>query len=447
MASLLRDPLSYIRSDEYVDIDSAPRLEVRHPGYPDDNNLLLELSATDSDGHNRGIDTHIVHMACAILAGNRFDGYLSIFRNPVVTPTPTPSTLPLPLLREILPVGIYYFHVPQTANTSLPAELSPPNLLPYPVVPNFREWTFPKGHVPEAWSSAPIARPLARRTPKARDGSCRVTDQNEVTELGHIIPEGEREWFVRNCMDRYRRGPKTGPDVLGAPENILTLRPDIHFLWDRMDFSIVPKMDHQSSWVWVIHVHTVSDELCSLYHNRRLHPLSGLAWRFLLARFAWDILPMIRGFLQRDTARSLHLRNRVVNASDSECKEYCYNQGRHRSSQSPRKSPKRSHTDSARARTTHRNGEQCSDSETGSDGDGQEDDHEGNEEDEYDGQADPFGYIRRREQERLEEEQEDPDPFGHKRRREQTIAEEQYTRGRKRRRSFDSYPRRYMQDV
>lgn len=55
------------------------RVAFRHPAYPDGSNVLLTLHAWDRVGG--GIHYGLAHTACAIVANNRFDGYLSLARD------------------------------------------------------------------------------------------------------------------------------------------------------------------------------------------------------------------------------------------------------------------------------------------------------------------------------------------------------------------------------
>ena len=51
------------------------RIKFRHPGYPDNHNILLSLCGVDHpDG---GIHHETARIACAIVANNRWDGFLS----------------------------------------------------------------------------------------------------------------------------------------------------------------------------------------------------------------------------------------------------------------------------------------------------------------------------------------------------------------------------------
>jgi hypothetical protein len=70
----------------------------------------------------------------------------------------------------------------------------------------------------------------------------------------------------------------------------------------------------------------------ALYQNLRLQPLAVIRHEFLSARFAWDIYPLLRGFLQRMVTRRLKLPSGVEDVSGIHCKAYCEKQGYGRSS-------------------------------------------------------------------------------------------------------------------
>lgn len=84
-----------------------PKLvEIKHPGYPKATNTLITFIAYDSqDG---GIHHETARIACGILCGNRWDGYL----------TETSNGPPLAISPAgILPAGVYYFQVPPPLST------------------------------------------------------------------------------------------------------------------------------------------------------------------------------------------------------------------------------------------------------------------------------------------------------------------------------------------
>lgn len=63
-------PADYQRLDLF-------RLYVRHPGYDNADNTLISFTPTDGSPDAPGVQHSLVHNVCAILAANRFDGWLS----------------------------------------------------------------------------------------------------------------------------------------------------------------------------------------------------------------------------------------------------------------------------------------------------------------------------------------------------------------------------------
>ena len=342
MVIVLKAPVTRPVSDDYPNFTLSPRLVVRHPGYTDDGtNELLSLVATDRGLDAPGVQYGLVHTACAIFAGNRFDGWLSKTRDATIRGAIAPQ--------DLLPVDTYYFHVPPDAGAV--EAFANTTLTPYPIVPNFHEWTFPHARTPPTWQAPLIGEPVAPLPAKHRDGTCRVTNHREPTESAHIIPASEKDWFARNCMDNYSLSClKRGQEVVNGDENVILLREDVHTQWDRMCFSLVPKLIDGDTWAWTVHVHKPSQELHALYHNLQLQPLTGVRHEYLFARFAWDFFPLLQGFLQRMKQRRLKLRSGVQDVLGLDCKDFCEGQGHGRSSPSrstSRKSPKRKHGDIA----------------------------------------------------------------------------------------------------
>jgi hypothetical protein len=194
MGIVLKAPVALPIPDGYQRCTSSPRVVVYHPGCSDDNNNeLLALVATDGSTDAPGVQYGIVHTACAIFAGNRFDGWLSTMRDMTKGHVVTSQ--------DLLPVGDYYFHVPPEAGGA--TEFANPTLSPYPIVPTFRHWPFPHSRTPAPWRDAPIEESLAPTPAKQRDGTCSVTNHRESTDSAHIIPASEKDWFGINSMDRY----------------------------------------------------------------------------------------------------------------------------------------------------------------------------------------------------------------------------------------------------
>ena len=181
---------------------------------------------------------------------------------------------------------------------------------------------------------------------RARDESCLITRHQLVTSIAHIIPAAESEWFSANEMHRFRTYTPEGQPVIDKAENLILLRQDLHFAWDRTDFSLLPKQDSDGTWKWALHAHTFSvDELHTLHHNRALLSVKGVSRHFLFARFAWDIFPRLRNFLSAGTGRRLKTKQGIQDFSAEETRNLCEGQGRYRSL-----SPKKSGSPSKRTR-------------------------------------------------------------------------------------------------
>jgi len=153
-----------------------------------------------------------------------------------------------------------------------------------------------------------------------------------------IIPTAESEWFSSNEMYRFRTYTPEGQNVIDKPENLILLRQDLHFAWDRTNFSLLPKEDGDGIWKWTLYAHTFSvGELHSLYHNRILYSVRGVSRHSLFARFAWDIFPRVRNFLSAGVGQRLKTSQGIQDFSAEETRSLCEGQGKNRSF-SPRKS-------------------------------------------------------------------------------------------------------------
>ncbi|KAK3045976.1 hypothetical protein LTR09_012502 [Extremus antarcticus] len=334
MPLALRPPLEPPRTPDPV-LHPA-RVSIRHPAY-DASSTLLEFDAVDADEDGRpGVVYAVVHTSAAIVANNEFEGWLSTSKSGDVGRVELAAG-------DVLVAGVYFFHVPTFGDYNATSGVV--DLDPYPVVPSFRHWCFPS-HLPEGWSSAGIGVLRSHQDVRARDESCLVTRHGLVTSVAHIVPAAEGDWFRANEMFRFRTYTPEGQPIIDRPENLLLLRQDLHFAWDRMDFSLLPKQNTGGSWEWTLHAHTFSlDELHTLYHNRVLHPIKGVSRQFLFARFAWDIFPRLRNFLSAGANRRLKTSGGVAYFAPEELRSFCEGQGRNRSL-----SPKKGGSPSKRAR-------------------------------------------------------------------------------------------------
>ncbi|KAF2740331.1 hypothetical protein EJ04DRAFT_572178 [Polyplosphaeria fusca] len=302
------------------------KVYLRHPGYSDTGNILLVLPALDHP--QGGIHHETARIACAIVANNRWEGFLSETRagRPV----------------EEGPDGIlrgqnYYFLLSQD-----PADEK------YAVVPSFGHWRFPHDNLPQLWTTCeppklPHNRPLPRQSSPAeatlaRDISCRITNHIEGTEHAHLVPRSEERWFSENGMFRYANQQRPGSEPVDDSQNAILLRSDVHTIFDQKRFTVVPK-----SSVLLVHITAPGSslELTNLYHNVSLQPLVGVAVQYLLARFAWTIFAQSINFIQQGLKRSLciHVGDGETSIKDftgDQCRQLFFSGPKSRS-QSPRK--------------------------------------------------------------------------------------------------------------
>lgn len=301
------------------------RITVKHPGYGG-NNTILALPACDGASAAGKAHYSTIHSACAIVANNRKDGWLSSAR----------SGLPRTCADSegLIPAGVYYFHVDTETN-----------LDPYPIVPNFRAWVFPHDNLPSLWHES--VQTAAVIEPHTASETCRLTNKRLACENAHVMPSAEKSWFADNEMDKYGElGGRTGQDVADSPANSIRLRRDVHLLWDNLFFSIVPKkLQHGDSngLQWCAHSMVQDKELYEDYHNRPTEALTGRAVEYFYARFAWGLFPKVIGFLQSTQPRRLAVRQpdgvmEVRTFSTQECQDFTTGQGRGRSASPTKRS-------------------------------------------------------------------------------------------------------------
>jgi len=173
----------------------------------------------------------------------------------------------------------------------------------YPVVLSFQDWKFPRT-IPDEWTRPYYDDPAVYTSQqstitgavRARDITCRMSEHFTSTQVAHLCPEHEKEWFLRNSMSVWNTDLTLDPDNLTNDlSNVVLLRSDLHTAFDNRKFVFYPK----SSEGFVTHMLEPSPDLTQLYHNRLLHPLLQCNPRFLYARFAWAIFPSLSGFFSK----------------------------------------------------------------------------------------------------------------------------------------------------
>ncbi|KAK5202878.1 hypothetical protein LTR41_011390 [Exophiala xenobiotica] len=256
-------------------IPAQPRkIRFLHPGYSDEEDILLQFDAYDGSGG--GVHYRTAHTACAMIANNQSNGFFSTDADGQAPIAPSDSDAHL--LEEA-----YYFHVPGDRK--------------YAIVPTFADWRFPHNGLSRQWQESPGLPDLPIQTSANRNGCC-MTRSTLAVEEAHIIPTNERDrsWFDDNGMSRY--------GDMNSASNTLYFRVDVHQVFDRKpQFAVVPKA---GSWVaHVFHAPLGSEEAAKLYHNVPLQNLKSVRKEFLLARMAWTVFLLLELFLSAGKSRRL----------------------------------------------------------------------------------------------------------------------------------------------
>ncbi|KAH0829877.1 hypothetical protein FOPE_10495 [Fonsecaea pedrosoi] len=269
---------AYIKPQHPTDplnLPSPRETHFLHPGYPDDDSLLLSLPALDSpDGihHQTALDV------CALVAGNRWDGFFTLDKDGKLR-------VPTDNMDASLHGKAYYFHVPAEDSDN------PGIRKDYPIVPTFTEWKFPHNTLPARWSREPTFEPADVRR-------CLLSKSISLLEIAHIIPRDmfDEKWFNDNGMLRY--------DGIHSNRNIMTLKVDVHQYFDRKPkFVIVQKYGKMVAHF--LRCRSAEErEPVELYHNVPV-AIAEQHHCFLLARLAWTVFPLIELFLKKGVSRRL----------------------------------------------------------------------------------------------------------------------------------------------
>lgn len=142
-----------------------------------------------------------------------------------------------------------------------------------------------------------------------------------------MITKEEKPWFASNEMEQYGMLSTRSEDtVADIPPNILRSRSDAHYLWDKSEFSIVPRRNDPSvrGASWHTQVLNDGEELHQHWHGIELQSLAGHPAQYIFARFAWDIFSRLHTFLRAGRERALlvcHLDSTIEDGkyAGSEC--------------------------------------------------------------------------------------------------------------------------------
>ncbi|KAK2931602.1 HNH nuclease [Fusarium oxysporum f. sp. vasinfectum] len=209
--------------------ESPKAIRFFHPGYgkapitndaqPPIRDALISFPAFD-DG---GIFYDIAHTACGILAGNRWDGYFSFDRQgETVVERPIDG-----ILRE----RAYFFCLPQPRNSSVD---------PYPIFARFGDWRFPHNDLPPCWERL---RPRFHGDANGIIRRCALTDCGLSVDAAHLIPVKETSWYNDNGMMDYGKATSFSTEAVNSLTNVISLRTDVHRMFDERNFCFAPKAD------------------------------------------------------------------------------------------------------------------------------------------------------------------------------------------------------------
>lgn len=177
-------------------------VNLRHPGYPDSSNIILTLQAPDDP--NGGIHAETLRLAGCVVAGNRWDGFLSITQE---HPKPV-----VPDHDGVLRRKDYYFHLPSNGDLNVKDGVVDCRKRiqdgQWPIVARFADWEWPEEGMPEIWKLAGDAVVRQQLQSNAGDGNeddlpkdtCQLCGREEDrcwTQLWSCETDGERKIFER----------------------------------------------------------------------------------------------------------------------------------------------------------------------------------------------------------------------------------------------------------
>lgn len=265
---------------------SHSHISFRHPGYPDDGdlNVLLWLPTIDSRDRQHGSPKGVYHdtalVACALIAGNSWDGYFTRTRRSgriIMEPN------------HILFGENYYFKIPAEGPL-------------YPIYPSLAHWHFSQDNMPQTWKAIKAPPPpqdawshhrcpLYQHPPP--QGS--TTDEDTPYEKDPVLYGDKVE--VREAIQTMLQLPHINPRSFS---DALSVRALLHRAFREGSFVFVPTnildfFKYKSEWrISFLHrAHT----LCKLFHGFSVEMPPLVSVPFLFKRFAASIFPLLRDFI------------------------------------------------------------------------------------------------------------------------------------------------------
>ncbi|KAF3910630.1 hypothetical protein ABW21_db0204636 [Orbilia brochopaga] len=176
----------------------------------------------------------------------------------------------------------------------------------YQVTESFRKWKFPHNSLlpfSQKWDNI-MSGNLNATVPRSsdmstwiinRDASCKVTGCPDGTEAAHLVPREEVEWWRRNHMRVFTHAGKRVKDPTTVPENLITLRADIHRVFNKSSFLFAVKEKKL-----VCHFINLEDSYTlQNLHNRPVRAPQTLSADYVISRMAWAVFKEVdEDFLQ-----------------------------------------------------------------------------------------------------------------------------------------------------
>jgi hypothetical protein len=312
---MLREPFGAPQQEAYFH-QKRNKILFKHPAYQDQlgDNDLFSLWAWDSP--SGGLCHETALLACAIIACNATDGFLSKDKTGL-------ERLDLKDNPILLP-AVYYFHVPSPDRVydTQPQPQTQPQPYTYPVCVSFDHWryphdadSFPAWMQPWVTTADPEPQEQLMGTPSvsnvsaavvARDRTCILTGEGDSLDRAHICPRSAQEWFHKNRMQRYNdRQDLSGDLITDDLANALAMSCSRHRAFDAGLFVFAPKRG-----TWVAHFMEVTAHYGSQHHNKPVKLPQNVAPQFLLARFAWTLFPRIKNFLEAGAPRLVRIQSK-----------------------------------------------------------------------------------------------------------------------------------------
>lgn len=272
-----------------ISLPLAKSITFRHPGYKLDNVLftLPRLDASPQTGGAAGVHHGTALLACQIIANNAFDGFLTTDQEGVHRVSTATA------LDGVLLDDDYWFQVERGDDVDI-----------YPVVPRFEEWQFPHSYmdsllwdpksrvvapethanVPDRPAPTPPAIPSSNPFAPPPSRRCILSNNSYATQRAHLVPTAQSRWFQVNSMRRY------GDNLLfiNAEQNKVSVRHDLHKLWDDFVFTLVPKRGGRDFVVHVLGMPSpAASEFAHEWHNTPVQEgaLDGVEKAFLFAKY------------------------------------------------------------------------------------------------------------------------------------------------------------------